>query len=333
MSTVPGLFSGGSTGAADGTLISSNGSAPYTFAALNTVYTLHVRAIDSVTHLDPWQDSTTPAVLTPPTGVSLSANGTTGWTTGALTLSALTGVNQPVYAKQTARETSSAAVIAVGSLAFADRSAVLYTSGFESDTTNARPSPWVYNPTYTDGLKVQTGGLNSSSKSLQAPYNNAGAAYVLAAVPFTPVANVTVQFTTKTLAVNQTLTKGYGEFRVMSGFVSGSSQGNAIAGVQLYNPDGDGLAICALTGGTLTRTRLVNVSNNTEYTITIEVSQATGKFRIKVGSTWYDNGGSWYSLTYTQTGWTTVNAFCVDNTACDISGSTVYVDDVTVTRV
>jgi len=106
MATIVGLYSGGTTGLRDGTLLSSADAetAAYAFAALDMSYTLHFRVIDSATGLDPAIDSLAALVFTPPAGVSVSANGT-DWTAGpsSLAVAVATGGNKPVYLEETAR--------------------------------------------------------------------------------------------------------------------------------------------------------------------------------------------------------------------------------------
>lgn len=119
MATIIGLFEGGTTGARDGTLISYGDAEtnPYAFAALNTVYTLHYRAIDSVTGLDPIEDSTGNIAPTCPAGVvaSFTSGGTfvTSPTAGA---TIVTGGNKPLYVKQTALSETAALNLVFGSL-------------------------------------------------------------------------------------------------------------------------------------------------------------------------------------------------------------------------
>lgn len=86
---------------------------------VNTVYTLYFRAIDSVTALDPGQDSTSNIIFTPPTNTQVSADGSTGWSSTALTLPVtVNGGNRPIYVKQTVTASSSPGGLSIGALAW-----------------------------------------------------------------------------------------------------------------------------------------------------------------------------------------------------------------------
>ena len=115
MASIIGLFENGTTGAMDGDLISRADAETnaYAFAALDTEYTLHYRVIDDTTLDDPGEDANATITITAPTGVQVSAESGSGYGSSD-TFPAATGGNQPVYAKQTARQASAEADIEVG---------------------------------------------------------------------------------------------------------------------------------------------------------------------------------------------------------------------------
>ena len=114
MASIIGLYTGGTTGALDGTLVSRGTWAQsLVFASLNVAASLHYRVIDDVTFDDPGVDTNAQFTSTAPTGASVSVTGTGSWGS-AVTCATAVGANRPVFAKQVARQTSATAHLEVG---------------------------------------------------------------------------------------------------------------------------------------------------------------------------------------------------------------------------
>lgn len=119
MANVVGLYENGTTGLMDGDLISSADAETnaFPFAALDTPYTLHYRVYDSVTGEDSGEDSMTNIAFTFPTGVvgCFTADGSYS-ATPSTDATIVTGGNQPIYVKQTARVETAAQNVTIGAL-------------------------------------------------------------------------------------------------------------------------------------------------------------------------------------------------------------------------
>lgn len=96
------------------TRISIAGAAPFSFPALDTVYTLYYKVEDDSTFLDVTKDTTAAFTITCPTGVVACKTYDGTFESAPTDIPVAVGGLKPVYVKQTARQASASADLEVG---------------------------------------------------------------------------------------------------------------------------------------------------------------------------------------------------------------------------